>query len=79
MKFYPGIKLNLNSKRLRWAGHVVRIEEARSAFKILTSKATGKRLLGRPRRRWEDNIRMDLEEICINAVNWVDSAQDRNY
>ena len=40
---------------------------------------TGKRPLGRPRRRWEDNIRMDLEEIGINAGNWVDSAQDRNY
>ena len=40
---------------------------------------TGKRLLGRPRRRWEDNIRMALEEIGINAGNWVDSAQDRNY
>ena len=42
-------------------------------------KSTGKRPLGRPRRRWEDNIRMDLEEIRINARNWVDSAQDRNY
>ena len=48
---------------LRWAGHVARMEEARSAFKILTIKPTGKRPLGRPRRRWEDNIRMDLEEI----------------
>ena len=51
--------------------------EDRSAFKILTGK--GKRPLGRPRRRWEDNIRMDLEVIGINAGNWVDSAQDRNY
>ena len=50
-----------------------------SAFKILTGKPTGKRPLGRPRRRWEDNIRMDLEEIGINAGNWVNSAQDRNY
>ena len=53
--------------------------EERSAFKILTGKPTGKRLLGRPRRRWEDNIRMDLEKIGINVGNWVDSAQDRNY
>ena len=53
------------------------MEEGRSAFKILTGKPTGKRPLGRPRRRWEDNIRMDLEEIGINAGNWVDS--DRNY
>jgi hypothetical protein len=55
------------------------MEEDRSAFRILTGKPTGKRPLGRPRRRWEDNIRMDLEETGINAGNWVDSAQDRNY
>ena len=59
--------------------HVARMEEGRSAFNILTGKRTGKRRLGRPRRRWEDNIIMDLEEICINEGNWVDSAQDRNY
>ena len=49
------------------------MEESRSAFKILTGKPTGKRLLGRPRCRWEDNIRMDLKEIGINTRNWVDS------
>ena len=49
----------IKSRRLRWAGHVARMEEGRSVFKILT----GKRPLGRPRRRWEDNIRIDLEEI----------------
>ena len=69
----------IKSRRLRWAGHVARMEEVRSAFKILTGKPTGNRPLGRSRRRWEDNIRMDLEEISINAGNWVDSAQDRNY
>ena len=55
------------------------MKEGRSAFKILTGKHTGKRPLGRPRRRWEDNIRMDFEEMGINAGNWVDSTQDRNY
>ena len=55
------------------------MEEGRNAFKCLTGKSTGKRPLGRPRRRWEDNIRMDLEGIGINAGNWDDSAQDRNY
>ena len=60
-------------------GYVVRMEEGRSAFKILTGKPTGKIPLGRPRRRWEGNIRMDLEEIGISAGNWVDSAQDKNY
>ena len=57
----------------------VRIKEGRSALKILAGKPSGKIPLGRPRRRWEDNIRIDLEEIGINAGNWVDSAQDRNY
>jgi hypothetical protein len=55
------------------------MEEGGSAFKILTDKPTEKRPLGWPRRRWEVNIRMDLKEICINARNWVDSPQDRDY
>ena len=67
----------IKSRRLRWAGHVARMEN-RSAFKILTGKPTGKRHLGRPRRRWEDNIRMDLKEIGINTRNWVDSYEDRD-
>ena len=71
--------VHLKSRRLRWAGHVARMKEGSSAFKILTCKPSGKRPLGRPRRRWKDNIRMDLEEIGINAGNWVDWAQDRNY
>ena len=69
----------IKSRILRWAQHVAVIEEGRSAFKILTGKPTGKRPLGRPRHRWEDNIRMDLVEIGINAGNWVNSAQDRDY
>ena len=64
---------------LTWAGHVVRMEEGRSAFKILTVKPTGKRSLGRLSRRWENNIRMDLEEIGFSAGNWVDSAEGRDY
>ena len=69
----------IRSRRLRWEGHVARMEEGRSAFKILTGKPTGKRSLGRPRRRWEDSIRMDLKEMGVNSRNWVDSAQDRDY
>ena len=72
----PNIVRVIKSRRLRWAGNVARMEEA---FKIFAGKHTGKRPLGRLRRRWEDNIRMDLEEIGINAGNWVDSAQNRNY
>ena len=55
------------------------MEEGRSAFNILTGKPTEKRLLGKPKRRWEDNIRIYLEEIGTNAGNWVDLAQDRDY
>ena len=64
---------------LYWTGHVARMEEGRSAFKMLTGKPTGKRPLGRPTRSWKDNIRMDLEEIGINAGNWVNSTQDGGY
>ena len=69
----------IKSRRLRWVAHVARMEEGRSAFKILTSEPTGKRPLGRPRRRWEGNIRMVLKEISISTRNWVDSAQYRDY
>jgi hypothetical protein len=75
----PNIVRLIKSRRLRWAGNVARTEEGRSALKNLTGKPTGKRPLGRLRRRWEDNIRMDLEEMGIYAGNWVDSAQNRNY
>ena len=68
----------IKSRRLKWAHHLARMEEGRSVFKILTGKPTGKRPLGRPRRRLEDNIRMEFEEIGINAGNRVHSAQDRN-
>ena len=74
----PNIVWVTKSRRLRWAGYVARMEEGRSAFKNLAGKPREKRSLGRPRRRWEDNIRKDPEEICINAGNWVDSIQDRD-
>ena len=61
--------INCKSRRFRLAGHVARMEEGRSALKILTGTSAGKGHLGRPRHRWEDNIRMDLEEIGINAGN----------
>ena len=69
----------IKSRGLRWAGHVARIEKGRTSFKILIGKPIGKRPSGKPRRRWEENIRMDFEEIGINASNWVDSAQDRDF
>ena len=75
----PNVIIVIESRRLRWAGHEARMEEGSSAFKILTGKPAWKRPLGRPRHRWEINIRMDLREIGINMKNWVDLAQDRDY
>ena len=75
----PNIVRVIKSRRLRWARHVAILGGSRSALKILTGKPTGKRPLGRPRGRWEENIRLDLEEIGMNAGNWVDSALDRDY
>ena len=69
----------IKSRRLRLAVHVARMEKGRSAFKILTVTPTGKRSLGRSRRRWENNIGMDLKEIGINPRNWVDLSQYRYY
>ena len=70
----PNIVRIINSLRLRWAGNVARIEESKSAFKMLTGKPTIKRPLASS--RWEDNIRKDLKEIVVNTSNCVDSAQE---
>ena len=67
----------IKSRRLRWTDHVVRMKEGTSAFKMPTGTPTGKRLLIRPKRRWEDNIRMDLKEIGTRS--WIDIAQDRDF
>ena len=67
----PNIVRAIKSRILRWAGHVAIIEEARSAFKILIGKPTGNRPLGRPRRRWEDNVRMDLEEVGNGVMGLI--------
>ena len=67
----------IKGRRLRWAGHVARMEERNSPFKFLTGTSTGKKPLGRSRRRWEDSIRMDLKEVDIDRRNWVYSAQNR--
>ena len=70
----------IKSRRLRWAGHVARMEEGRSTLKILTSSPIGKRSLGRARRRWKDDIRKKKSlKNGINTRNWIDSAQDRDY
>ena len=75
----PNIVRVIKFRRLRWAGHVSRMEQGRSAFKMLTGKPTGKRPLRRPRLRWEDSIRIVLKEIGTSTRNSVDSAQDRDF
>ena len=74
----PNIIRNLKSRRLRWAGHVVRMGKSGSAYKVLVGTPEGKRPLLRPRRRWEDNIKMDLKEVGSDARKWMDFAQDRD-
>jgi hypothetical protein len=63
---------------LRWAGHVARKGKERNAYRILVGKPEGKRPLGRPTRRWVDNIKMDLREIGWDGTDWIDLAQDRD-
>jgi hypothetical protein len=61
---------------MRWAGHVARMGEERKVFKVLMGKPEGKRPLGGPRRRWENGVRMDLREIGLGCVDWIQLAQD---
>jgi hypothetical protein len=73
----PNIVRVIKSRRMRWAEHVARMGEGRSVHRVLVGRPEGKRRLGRPRRRWEDNIKMDLREIGIDGANWIQLAQDR--
>jgi hypothetical protein len=73
----PSIIRIIESRRIRWAGHVARMGEKRNVYKLLVGKPKGMRPLGRPRRRWIDNIKMDLLEIGLNVVDWIGLAQDR--
>jgi hypothetical protein len=66
------------SRRMRWAGHVARIGEKRNVYRLLVGNTEGKRPLGRPRRRWVDNIRMDLGEVGWGDVDWIGLSQDRS-
>ncbi|KAJ4436661.1 hypothetical protein ANN_16792 [Periplaneta americana] len=68
----------IKSRRLRWAGHVARMGESRNAYRVLVGRPEGKRALGRPRRRWEDNIKMDLREVGYDGRDWINLAQDRD-
>jgi hypothetical protein len=74
----PSIVRVIKARSMRWAGHVVRMGEVRGAYNILVARPKGRRPLGRPRRTWEDNIKMDLREIGFGDVDWIHLAEDRD-
>jgi hypothetical protein len=74
----PNIMWVVKSRRMRWAGHVERMGEEIGVHRLLVEKPEGKRPLGRPRRRWEYNIRMDLQEVGRGCGDWMELAQDRD-
>jgi hypothetical protein len=73
----PNINRVIKSRRLRWAEHVARMGERRVAYRALVWKPEGRRPFGKPRRRWEDNIKMDLREVGWGGMDWINLAQDR--
>ena len=76
--FLPNILRVVKSRRMRWAGHVARMGEGRGVHRVLVGKPEGKRPMGRPRHRWEDNIKMDLQEVGGGCEEWMELAQDRD-
>jgi len=68
----------IKSRRMRWAGHVAHMGEGRGVYRVLVGKPEGRRPLGKPRHRWENNIRMDLQGVGCGCVDWMELAQDRD-
>jgi len=74
----PNIVRVIKTRRMRWAGHVACRGEGRGVCGVLVGKPEGKGPMGRPRRRWEDNIKMDLQEVGCGGMDWIEVAQDRD-
>ena len=74
----PNIVRVIKSRRMRWAGHVACMDVERGVYRVLVGKPEGRRPLGRPRRRWADNIRLDLQEVGCVYMDWIGLAQDRD-
>ena len=68
----------IKSRKMKWVGHVARIGARRGVYRVLVGKPEGKRPPGRPRRRWEDNINRDLQEVGCGDMDWIELAQDRD-
>ena len=74
----PNIVRLIKSRRMIWAGHVVNMGERRGVYRVLVGEPEGRRPLGKTRRRWEDNIQMDLQEVRCGGMDWIKLAQDRD-
>ena len=74
----PNIVRVIKSRRMRWAGHVARLCEEKGVYRVLMGEPEGRRPLGRPRRRWVDNIRMDFQDVICGYMDWIGLAQDRD-
>jgi hypothetical protein len=74
----PTLVLVIKSRRSRWVGDVAHMREARGMYRVLVGKPEGKRPLGRPRCRWEENIKMDLQDAGCGGMDWIELAQDRD-
>ena len=74
----PNIAQVIKSRRMRWAGYLALVRERRGSYRVLVGNPEGNRPLGRPRRRWVDNIKMDLEEVGCEGMDWIELAQNRD-
>ena len=74
----PNIVRVMESRRMMWAGHVTQVGERRGVYRVLVGKPEGRRPLGRPRNRWEDNMKMYLKEVECGGMDWIELAQDRD-
>ena len=74
----PNIVRVIKSRKMRWVGHVAHMQEGRGVYRVLVGKPEGKRPFGRTRCRWEDNIKMDLQEMGCEGMDWIELAQDRD-
>jgi len=76
--FSPNIVRVIKWRRMRWEGHVARMKDSRGVYRVLVGKPEGKRPLGRPRRRWEDNIKIYLQEVGCGGTEWIEMVQDKD-